>query len=254
MALLELQEVTKTYHFEETDVTVLERISFTVNPGEFVCLVGPSGCGKSTILKMVTGLTFPSAGQVLYKGKEVKDVNPHTAMVFQSFALFPWLTVRQNVALGLEARGWTRAEYEAKANYYIDKVGLDGHEDAYPKELSGGMKQRVGLARALTVEPELLCMDEPFSALDPLTATNLREEVLDLWQDETLPIKAILMVTHSIEEAVFMADKIVVMSTRPGRVIEQVKVNLERPRNMKEEKFMQITDEIYSLIMRRRSS
>lgn len=254
MSLLELREVTKTYHFEETDVTVLERISFNVNPGEFVCLVGPSGCGKSTILKMVTGLTFPSAGQVLYKNQEVVTVNTQTAMVFQSFALFPWLTVRQNVALGLEARGWPKRESEAKANYYIDKVGLDGHEDAYPKELSGGMKQRVGLARALTVEPELLCMDEPFSALDPLTATNLREEVLDLWQDESLPIKAILMVTHSIEEAVFMADKIVVMSTRPGRVIEEVKVDLKRPRNMKEEKFMQVTDEIYSLIVRRKSS
>jgi len=251
MSLLELKDATKSYHFEDTEVTVVEKISFPVDPGEFVCLVGPSGCGKSTLLKMVTGLLFPTSGEVLYRGKEVSGINREAAMVFQSFALFPWLTVRQNVALGLEALGLPKQEYERKADYYIDKVGLDGQEEAYPRELSGGMKQRVGLARALTVEPELLCMDEPFSALDALTATNLREEVIDLWQDKSLPLKAILMVTHSIEEAVFMADKIIVMSTRPGRVITEIQVELERPRNMKEEAFMRVTDEIYSLIVRR---
>jgi len=251
MSLLELKEVTKSYQFEDTEVTVLEKISFVVEPREFVCLVGPSGCGKSTLLKMVTGLSAPTAGRFLYRGREITGINREAAMVFQSFALFPWLTVRQNVALGLEALGLPKPEYERKADYYIDKVGLDGQEEAYPRELSGGMKQRVGLARALTVEPELLCMDEPFSALDALTATNLREEVIDLWQDKTLPLKAILMVTHSIEEAVFMADKIIVMSTRPGRVTKEIEVPLTRPRNMKEEAFMQVTDEIYSLIVSR---
>lgn len=251
MSLLDLQEITKSYHFEDTEVTVLDKISFSVEPGQFVCIVGPSGCGKSTLLKMVTGLAFPTGGRLLYQGKTIEGINREAAMVFQSFALFPWLTVRQNVALGLEALGLPKSEYERKANHYIDKVGLDGQEEAYPRELSGGMKQRVGLARALTVEPELLCMDEPFSALDALTATNLREEVIDLWQDKTLPLKAILMVTHSIEEAVFLADKIVVMSTRPGRVIQEIEVELTRPRNMKDEAFMEVTDRIYGLIVRR---
>ena len=250
--MLALKEVTKSFKFEETEIVVLESVSFLVDEGEFVCLVGPSGCGKSTILKMITGLLKPTSGQVIYNQQPLEGINSRAAMVFQSFALFPWLTVRQNVALGLEAQGKGVQDFLRKADYYIDKVGLDGHEEAYPRELSGGMKQRVGLARALAVEPELLCMDEPFSALDALTAMNLREEVLDLWQDRSIPLKAILMVTHSIEEAVFMADKIVIMSTRPGRVIAEKSVDLPRPRNPKQEKFQKITDQIYSLVVGKR--
>lgn len=252
MALLSIEHLTKRFKFEETEVTVIDDISFDVSKKEFVCLVGPSGCGKSTILKIVTGLSSPSDGRVVYGGSEITGATSNVAMVFQSFALFPWLSVRQNVALGLEARGLLKQQYEATADHYLDKVGLDGQEEAYPRELSGGMKQRVGIARALAVEPELLCMDEPFSALDALTALNLREEVIDLWQDESIPPQAVLMVTHSIEEAVFMADKIIVMSTHPGRVIEQVEVALSRPRNMKEPRFQRITDEIYSLIIQQR--
>lgn len=250
--LLELAGLTKSFRFEETKVQVIEGVSFDVREEQFVCIVGPSGCGKSTILKIVTGLSEPSGGRVLYRGAEVTGINDRAAMVFQSFALFPWLTVRQNVALGLEAQGKMRQEYESMADHYLDKVGLDGQEEAYPRELSGGMKQRVGIARALALEPELLCMDEPFSALDALTAMNLREEVIDLWQDRSIPVRAVLMVTHSIEEAVFMADKIVVMATHPGRVIEQVEVPLPRPRNMKEPRFQRLTDDIYSLIIQQR--
>ncbi len=252
MSLLALEKVTKSFQFEETQVTVVKEVSFNVKPGEFVCLVGPSGCGKSTILKMISGLIFPTSGRIIYDNNEIAGVNQRAAMVFQSFALFPWLTVRENVALGLEAKGMMRAAALDKANQYIDKVGLDGHEEAYPRELSGGMKQRVGLARAITVEPEVLLMDEPFSALDALTVLNLREEVIDLWQDKEIPLKAVLMVTHSIEEAVFMADKIVVMSTRPGEIISEINVGLVRPRNMKEERFQNITDIIYSLIVQKR--
>lgn len=251
-SLLELAGLTKSFRFEETKVQVIEDVSFDVREEQFVCIVGPSGCGKSTILKIVTGLSRPSDGRVLYRGTELTGINDKAAMVFQSFALFPWLTVRQNVALGLEAQGKTRQECESMADHYLDKVGLDGQEEAYPRELSGGMKQRVGIARALALEPELLCMDEPFSALDALTAMNLREEVVDLWQDKSIPVRAVLMVTHSIEEAVFMADKIVVMATHPGRVIEEMNVPLPRPRNMKEPAFQRLTDEIYSLIIAQR--
>jgi NitT/TauT family transport system ATP-binding protein len=197
---------------------------------------------------MIVGLDRPSRGQIFYRGQEVNGVMDKMAMVFQSFALLPWLTVMGNVTLGLEAKGIPRPEREAIASKYIDKVGLDGFEDAYPRELSGGMKQRVGIARALTMEPELLCMDEPFSALDAFTAQNLREELLDLWLDVTLPVKSVLMVTHGIEEAVFMADRVIVLSKRPARILADVRIDLPRPRNMKDEAFARVTDKIYSLL------
>ncbi|MGI6285910.1 Bicarbonate transport ATP-binding protein CmpD [Moorella humiferrea] len=246
--LLEVNHVFKTYVDANRSLTVLNDISFTINKGEFVCLVGPSGSGKSTLLRMVVGLDRPTRGQIFYRGREVNGVMEKMAMVFQSFALLPWLTVMENVTLGLEAKGLPRQERETIAKKYIDKVGLDGFEDAYPRELSGGMKQRVGIARALTMEPELLCMDEPFSALDAFTAQNLREELLDLWLDVTLPVKSVLMVTHGIEEAVFMADRIIVLSKRPARILADVKIDLPRPRNMKDEVFAQVTDKIYSLL------
>jgi len=249
LALLEVRGVSKIYREEGRSLTVLDRVSFEVEEERFVCLVGPSGCGKSTLLRMIAGLDRPTSGQILYEGRPVTGVDPRIAVVFQSFALFPWLTVTQNVELGLEARGMDPLARRKLADRYIDQVGLDGFEEAYPRELSGGMKQRVGLARALAVEPRLLCMDEPFSALDALTAQNLREEVLSLWEDPALKVSSIIMVTHGIEEAVFMADRIVTFSARPGRVIRIVPVDLPRPRNRKDEAFLRLTDQIYSLIV-----
>nr|WP_277998916.1 ABC transporter ATP-binding protein [Moorella sulfitireducens] len=248
MALLEVCNVYKTYTDANRSLTVLNDISFTIAKGEFVCLVGPSGSGKSTLLRMIVGLDRPSRGQIFYRGQQVNGVMDKMAIVFQSFALLPWLTVMENVSLGLEAKNVPRPEREKIANKYIQKVGLDGFEDAYPRELSRGMKQRVGIARALTMEPELLCMDEPFSALDAFTAQNLREELLDLWLDITLPVKSVLMVTHGIEEAVFMADRVMVLSKRPARILADVRIDLPRPRNMKDEAFARVTDKIYSLL------
>lgn len=247
--ILEVKNVYRTYHHEDTNIVVLEDVSFDIYEDEFVCLVGPSGCGKSTLLRMIVGLDRPTKGEILYRGQGIKGVNPKIALVFQNFALVPWFTVWQNVALGLEARGISKEERERRVRYWLDKVGLDGHENAYPRELSGGMKQRVGFARALALEPELLCMDEPFSSLDPLTGQNLREELLRLWSNRELPTLAILMVTHSIEEAIFMSDRVIAMSTHPGKIIGEIKVDLPRPRNQRDEVFQKIVDEVYSLIV-----
>ncbi|MDI3481468.1 MAG: NitT/TauT family transport system ATP-binding protein [Tepidanaerobacteraceae bacterium] len=248
MNLLEIEHVSKTYTDKARSFTVLKDISFAAKEGEFICIIGPSGSGKSTLLRMITGLDRPTDGCIYFKNRKVDGVTDKMAMVFQSFALFPWLNVLDNVTIGLEAKGIARKERIALAEKYIDKVGLDGFEEAFPRELSGGMKQRVGIARALTMEPELLCMDEPFSALDAFTAQNLREEVLDLWQDENMPVKTVLMVTHGIEEAVFMADRIIVLSKRPAEVAADVKIDLPRPRNMKDRAFSEVADRIYSLI------
>src|SRR5579883_2250267 len=197
---------------------VLDDINLQIAAGEFVALLGPSGSGKSTLLRILAGLLSPSEGQVLFRGVPQHGPNPHLAMVFQSFALFPWLTVLQNVELGLQAQELTRTQRLKRSLAAIDTIGLDGFEDAYPKELSGGMRQRVGFARALVVEPELLFMDEPFSALDVLTATNLRKELLGLWRAQSMPTRAILMVTHNIDEAVSMADRILIMGANPGHI------------------------------------
>ncbi|SRR5579875_1440093 len=251
MPLLELRHVSKNFKHAKGNLRVLEDINFNVEEGEFVAIVGPSGSGKSTLLRIMNGLIPPSAGQVLYKGKQVDGINPECALVFQSFALLPWLTVKANVELGLEARGVPAAERERRASIYIDKVGLDGFEEAYPRELSGGMKQRVGLARALAVEPKVLLMDEPFSALDALTAITLREELLDLWQSPDMPVHTIVIVTHVIEEAVELAGRIVVMSASPGRIGAELKVDLERPRDRRQEVFNALTDKVFSLIEER---
>lgn len=226
----------------------LREISFTVREGEFIALVGPSGCGKSTLLRILSGLISPTEGAVLYEEKIQKSVNLDSAMVFQSFALFPWLTVMGNVEVGLEARGLSASARRKKAAYFIDKVGLDGFEEAYPRELSGGMKQRVGLARALAVEPKLLCMDEPFSALDPLTTLALREEVLMLWEDRTMPVNTIIMVTHIIEEAVLMADRVLVLSSHPGTLLADIPIKLDRPRDKKDPAVDELSDKIFSLM------
>jgi NitT/TauT family transport system ATP-binding protein len=251
MALLELHNVSKAFTLPKGSLTVLKEISFSVEEGEFIALVGPSGCGKSTLLRVINGIIPLTSGQVLYRGKQVDGINLECALVFQSFALLPWLSVKANVEMGLEALGVPPHEREKRAGVYIDKVGLDGFEEAYPRELSGGMKQRVGFARALAVEPRVLLMDEPFSALDALTAITLREELLDIWQAPDMSVHNIIIVTHIIEEAVELADRIIVFAANPGRVVADLKVDLPRPRDRRSEAFNAWTDKIFSLIEER---
>ncbi|MGO9450921.1 MAG: ABC transporter ATP-binding protein [Candidatus Binataceae bacterium] len=251
MALLELHNVSKSFVHPKGTLSVLSDISCTIEEGEFVALVGPSGCGKSTLLRIINGIVPLTSGQVLYKGKQVDGINLECALVFQSFALLPWLSVKANVEMGLEARGLDPQAREKRAGIYIDKVGLDGFEEAYPRELSGGMKQRVGFARALAVEPKVLLMDEPFSALDALTAITLREEVLDIWQAPDMSVRTIIIVTHIIEEAVELADRVLVLASNPGRVVADLKVDLPRPRDRRSEPFNTLTDKIFSLIEER---
>ena len=247
--LLQVKDVAKSFFENAKEFKVLDLVRFDLTERDFVCVVGPSGSGKSTLLRIIVGLEKPTSGEVLFEGEPIRADNPQVAMVFQSFALFPWLTVEKNVELGLEAKGTLPEERRKIARKFIDAVGLTGFEDAFPRELSGGMKQRVGIARALAIEPLLLCMDEPFSSLDPLTAQNLRDEILQLWTNPDLPPKAVLMVTHAIEEAVYMADRVIVLSSRPGRMIAELEIDLPRPRNRKEPEFYGWVDEIYSLIV-----
>src|SRR6185369_12246837 len=210
-----------------------------------------SGSGKSTLLRIIAGLVSPSAGQATCRGEIIVGPPNGVAMVFQSFALFPWLTVLQNVELGLEALGVDATERHKRALAAIDLIGLDGFESAFPKELSGGMRQRVGFARALVVHPDLLLMDEPFSALDVLTAETLRTDLIDLWTEGRLPIKSILMVTHNIEEAVLMCDRILVFSSNPGRVAAEIRIDLPHPRNRLDPAFRQLVDNIYARMTQR---
>jgi NitT/TauT family transport system ATP-binding protein len=233
------------------DLLVLENVNLTINAGEIVGLLGRSGSGKSTLLRIIAGLVAPSTGEAKCRGETIKGPPHGVAMVFQSFALFPWLTVLQNVELGLEALGIESAERRKRALAAIDLIGLDGFESAYPKELSGGMRQRVGFARALVVHPDLLLMDEPFSALDVLTAETLRTDLIDLWTDGRLPIKSVLIVTHNIEEAVLMCDRILVFSSNPGRVAVEIKVDLPHPRNRLDPVFRQLVDSIYARMTQR---
>ncbi|MBY4871434.1 MULTISPECIES: ABC transporter ATP-binding protein, partial [Burkholderia] len=200
------------------ELLVLDDANLSLREGEIVGLLGRSGSGKSTLLRIIAGLIEPTGGEVTYLGKPLRGPAEGVAMVFQTFALFPWLTVLQNVEAGLEALGVGARERRERALAAIDLIGLDGFENAYPRELSGGMRQRVGFARALVVDPTILLMDEPFSALDVLTAETLRTDLLDLWTQGRMPIKSVLIVTHNIEEAVFMCDRILVLSSNPGRV------------------------------------
>jgi NitT/TauT family transport system ATP-binding protein len=230
---------------------VLEKVDLTIRPDEIVGLLGRSGSGKSTLLRIIAGLIPPSFGEAKCRGEIISGPPHDVAMVFQSFALFPWLTVLQNVELGLEALGVDADERRKRALAAIDLIGLDGFESAYPKELSGGMRQRVGFARALVVHPDLLLMDEPFSALDVLTAETLRTDLIDLWIEGRLPIKSVLMVTHNIEEAVLMCDRILVFSSNPGRVAAEIKVELPHPRNRLDPVFRQLVDSIYARMTQR---
>ncbi len=229
-------------------IEVVSPIDIKIMPGKILALLGPSGCGKSTLLRMLTGLARPSAGDVLWHGEKLANEPPNVGIVFQSFALFPWLTVLQNVEAPLEARGVAPAERHKRAVQILDAVGLDGFENAYPKELSGGMKQRVGFARALVIEPEVLFMDEPFSALDVLTAETLRGELLELWDDKKIPTRAIFIVTHNIEEAVVLADRVIVLASNPARIREDFEITLPQPRSRKSEPFEALVDHIYRVL------
>src|SRR5579864_9683480 len=250
--LLETRAVCKSYGTSDrAGRLVLDHIDFALKEGEIVAILGKSGSGKSTFLRVLAGLTPQTAGSVAYRGAPVVAPVTGVAMVFQSFALFPWLTVLGNVELGLEAQGVAREERRKRAIAAIDLIGLDGYESAYPKELSGGMRQRVGFARALVVNPDVLLLDEPFSALDVLTAETLRTDLVDLWTDGRMPIRSILMVTHNIEEAVLMCDRILVFSSNPGRVAAEIKVDLPHPRNRLDPTFRQLVDSIYARMTQR---
>src|SRR5437588_2747728 len=252
--LLEARLCSKVFETEGKHQTgtqpmlVLDKIQFQIHEGEFVALLGPSGSGKSTLLRILAGLLTPSSGQVLFKGVPQHGPNPHVAIVFQSFALFPWLTVLQNVELGLEVQPLTPTQRLKRAVSAIDLIGLDGFENAYPKELSGGMRQRVGFARALVVDPDILLLDEPFSSLDVLTAETLRGDLLDLWDAHRIPTKGIVIVSHNIEEAVEIADRILIFSSDPGRIRAQIPISLPRPRSYDSAGFRQIVDQVYTLL------
>ena len=249
------ESVTKTFATPDgRALPVLDGVSFTLAEGEIVALLGKSGSGKSTLLRCVAGLIAPTTGTVAYRGTPLTGANPGVAMVFQTFALLPWLTVQQNVELGLEARGLPAAERADRALKAIDTIGLDGFESAYPKELSGGMRQRVGFARAIVTEPDALLMDEPFSALDVLTAENLRNELVKLWEGRGAPVKSILIVTHNIEEAVLLADRVLVLSSNPGRIKAELTVELPRPRDRHAPRFEALVDTIYDILTGREES
>ncbi len=229
-------------------IEVIAPTDLEISPDQIVALLGPSGSGKSTLLRILTGLSMPSSGQVLWHGAPIDSHAPNVAIVFQSFALFPWLNVLENVEAPLEARGVGAIERRKRALKMVDTVGLDGFETAYPKELSGGMKQRVGFARALVVEPEVLFMDEPFSALDVLTAENLRGELLELWLTRKMPARAIFVVTHNIEEAVLLADRVIVLGKNPGRIRSDFAITLPQPRDRKAPRFVELVDYVYKIM------
>lgn len=249
--IIRAQAVEKFYaQPSENRIQVIAPTDLSIEQGDIIALLGPSGSGKSTLLRMLSGLSQPSAGQVFWHEKPIGAVSINVSIVFQSFALFPWLTVLENVEAPLKARGMAPDDRRDRSNRILDTVGLDGFQAAYPKELSGGMRQRVGFARALVVEPEVLFMDEPFSALDVLTAENLRSELLELWHKKTIPTKSIFIVTHNIEEAVLLADRIIVLGRNPGHIRTDFRVSLPHPRDRKAAPFTQIVDYIYKVLTR----
>jgi NitT/TauT family transport system ATP-binding protein len=249
--LIEALQVEKFYKQDGANrIQVIAPTDLAIYPDEILAVLGPSGSGKSTLLRMMTGLSTPSAGQVKWHGQLAHGPCDSVSIVFQSFALFPWLTVLENVEAPLRARNMPEAERRSRSLKILDTVGLDGFQNAYPKELSGGMKQRVGFARALVVEPEVLFMDEPFSALDVLTAESLRSELLELWGDRKMPTRSVFIVTHNIEEAVLLADRIIVLGKNPGKIRTDFRVELPRPRDRKHPVFEQLVDYIYKVLTR----
>jgi NitT/TauT family transport system ATP-binding protein len=252
--LLTVENVRKAFPKPDGgELLVLDGMNLTVNEGEVVGLLGRSGSGKSTLLRLIAGLAEPSAGSLRFRGEPIEGPANGIAMVFQSFALFPWLTVFENVALGLEAQRMPKADIRKRSLAAIDLIGLDGFESAYPRELSGGMRQRVGFARALVVHPDILLMDEPFSALDVLTAETLRTDFLDLWSEGQMPIRGVILVTHNIEEAVLMCDRILVFGSNPGRILSEIKVALPQPRKRLDPHFRELVERIYVEMTSRRS-
>ena len=244
--LLRIDHVRQAYpKGSGADLLVLDDINLDLHANEILGLLGRSGSGKSSLLRIVAGLARPVSGEVRWRGRPLAGPSEGIAMVFQSFALFPWLTVLENVEIGLEPLGVPAPERRSRALAAIDLIGLDGYESAYPKELSGGMRQRVGFARALVVHPQLLLMDEPFSALDVLTAETLRTDLVELWQEKKLPLSSILLVTHNIEEAVLMCDRIIIFASNPGRIAHEIPVALPHPRDRTEPAFRQMVDDIY---------
>jgi NitT/TauT family transport system ATP-binding protein len=248
--LLELKNITKEYVDDRgKKIVVLNSINLSINHHEYISIVGPSGGGKSTLLRIIMGLEKCTTGEVLLKGEPLKGkVDPHMAMVFQSFGLFPWLTVVENVEFGLESNHIPKEERRKKSLNIIQEVGLEGFENAYPRELSGGMKQRVGIARALVLDPEVLLMDEPFSSLDPLTAEALREEILKVWSNRLTTPDVVIMVSHNVEEAVYLSDRVVVLSHRPASVVKDVNIDIPRPREKRDTSIYDYTDQITTLI------
>jgi NitT/TauT family transport system ATP-binding protein len=253
--LLEAKQVSISFPMPNHGaILVADEINFSLHEGEFVAILGSSGSGKSSFLRCLSGLIPPSKGTVQYRDKPMQGANPNVSMVFQSAALFPWLNVLDNVSVGLKAKGVPPDEIEKRALSGIDLVGLDGFETAYPKELSGGMRQRAGFARALVVEPEILFLDEPFSGLDILTAENLRTDLLDLWIEKKIPTKAMVLVTHSIEEAILLADRIIIFSKNPGRIKEEIVNTIPHYRDREDPEFLKLSDYIYSVMMGRKVS
>jgi NitT/TauT family transport system ATP-binding protein len=253
--LIDVDEVSKSFPGAAgEELRVLDSIDLQLRTGEIVALLGRSGSGKSTLLRIIAGLIAPTSGTVCYRGAELNGANPGAALVFQSFALMPWLTVQDNVQLGLAARRVPPRQRRERALEAIDMIGLHGFESAYPKELSGGMRQRVGFARALVLDPDLLLMDEPFSALDVLTAENLRTELVKLWSTDKFPTKAICIVTHNIEEAVLLADRVVVLGANPGRILADVHVDIDRPRDRRSPAFEALVDQLYGLLTGRETA
>ncbi len=244
--LLSLENLHMSYKYGTREIVTIKNVNFEINRGEFVTLIGPSGCGKSTIMKMILGLVQPVSGRVLFNGKDLMSSRPRIGMVFQSHALFPWLNVKRNIEIVLEPIIHDEAEIESKAVSYLKMVGLDGFEDAYPRELSGGMKQRVSIARALAVSQDILLLDEPFVGLDVFSAQALREELLDLWENPALPPETVFMVTHNVDEAVQMSDRIVILSHRPSEIIAEVPIELKRPRNTRSDEFYSTVDRVLS--------
>lgn len=250
MSVLEIEHITKTFITDSTKMLVLDDVSFSIGKDEFVCLVGPSGCGKSTLLRVIAGLEHADSGRIVFQGQPITKPTPKIAMVFQLFGLLPWKTALENVEVPLEVLGVPKENRVHIAQEYLQMVGLEGFENVYPHDLSGGMKQRVGIARALALKPDVLLMDEPFSSLDELTAKTLRELVLNIWRNPTLPTNDFIMVSHNVEEAVFMADRVIVMSPRPGKIVGEARIEIPRPREeyLRDKKYFKYIDEVVELL------
>ncbi|NMO98219.1 ABC transporter ATP-binding protein [Paenibacillus lemnae] len=243
---IDIQQACKTFQSGSDDtIEALKDITLSVSQGEFISLIGPSGCGKSTLLKMIAGIERPDQGTVCFEGKEVSDLSPERGYIFQDYALFPWLTVRQNIQFGLRHKGKSRKEQKLIAEEYIEKFKLTGADHLFPYQLSGGMKQRTAIARALCLKPGLLLMDEPFAALDTILRYKLQEELLRIWGLEQVTV---LMVTHDIEESIYLSDRIIVMSSRPGFVKKELSIPLERPRMRTEPEFMRLREQLTQLL------